>query len=210
MRTLHDHSMVGADLALVDFPNRPEQLQKVTDMLRSALTVEADVPQTVSAGDTLDLQIRLINDRTGHSVPSGVPFIRQVWLSLVLLDGIDTVYVSGDMDANGDLKDGNSSFPERDTDLFNTQATMYRSDGLPTGLTWEADSLDNPAIVAGETRPVDYSIPVPGTATGPLRLELKLRFRSFPPYVIRFLGEDALLPIPIIDMWEELRTVAIL
>jgi len=208
-RTLHDHSMVGADLALVPFPNRPEQMQKVTDMLRSALTVEADVPQTITAGDTLDVQIRLINDRTGHHVPSGVPFIRQMWLSLVLTDGINTVYVSGDLDANDDLKDDNSSFPERDADLFNTQATMYRSDGLPTGLTWEADSLDNPAIVAGETRPVNYRIAIPGTATGPLRLEMKLRFRSFPPYVIRFLGEDTLLPIPIIDMWEDQRTVAI-
>ncbi len=210
VRTLHDHSMVGADLALIPFPNQARQHQLVTDMLRSALTVEADVPLTVAAGDTIDLQVRLINDLTGHNVPSGVPFIRQMWIAIEIMDGTNLIYTTGDLDANGDLKDENSAFAERDEDLFNAQGTMFRADSVKTGLTWEARYLDNPSIVAGETRPVDYRIPIPPGATGPLRVELKLRFRSFPHYVIRGLGQDALLPIPIIDMWEDSRTVAIL
>jgi hypothetical protein len=161
VRTLHDHSMAGVDVALVPFPNQAVQLQKVTDMLRSALTVEADVPLTVGAGDTIDLQVRLVNDLTGHNVPSGVPFVRQMWLSIEVWDGSNLVYVTGDLDANGDLKDENSAFPERDPDLFNTQGTMFRADSVKTGLTWEARYLDNPSIAAGETRPVDYRIPVP-------------------------------------------------
>lgn len=210
VRTVHDHRFVGVDLALVDFPNRTDQLRRVTDLLRSALSVEADVPGSTSPGDTLDIQIRLTNDGTGHHVPSGVPFVRQMWLALVLTSGTDTLFATGQLDANDDLMDDHSSFPERDSALFNTQATMYRADGVPTGFVWEADSLVNPAIVAGETRVVDYRMPIPASASGPLRLEMKLHFRSFPPNVIRGLGEDVLLPIPIIDMWEDVRTVGVL
>jgi hypothetical protein len=211
VRTLHDHRFIGADLALIDFPNRAEQLERVTDLLRSALSVEFAVPGTTPAGSPLDLQVRLTNDRTGHDVPSGVPFIRQLWVSVSVKDGAGLViYESGGLDANGDLKDANSAFPERDPDLFNTQATMLRADSVPTGLTWEARYLINPSIKPQETRTADYAVTVPGGTAGPLQVEIKVRFRSFPPYVMRALGTESLLPIPIIDMAETVRTVDVL
>ena len=210
-RTLHDHRFIGADVALIDFPNKAEQLQRVTDLLRSALTVDFDVPDSAVAGATLALQVRLTNDLTGHDVPSGVPFIRQIWLAVVVRDAAATViYASGDLDANEDLKDANSAFPERDLDLFNTQATMLRADSTPTGLTWEARYLTNPSIKPNETRTVNYAVDVPAGTAGPLQVEIKVRFRSFPPYVMRALGTESLLPIPIIDMAETTRTVGVL
>ena len=209
-RTVHRHTFVGVDLALIDFPNRTQQLALVTEMLRSALTMNVAAPATATAGNPYNLQVQLTNDRTGHSVPSGVPFNRQMWLSIVVRDGAqNVVYTSGQLDANDDLMDEYSEFPERDPDLFNAQATMLRADGTPTGNTWEAADLINPAIAPGETRTVDYSFTVPASAVDPLTVEVTLRFRSFPPYLLRGLGLDSLLPVPIIDMAGDTLTVTV-
>ncbi|MEK7775206.1 MAG: multiheme c-type cytochrome [Candidatus Zixiibacteriota bacterium] len=210
VRTVHDHRFIGADIALIDFPNRDNQLAKVTEMLRGALTVSHDIPTTITAGSILPIQITLTNDKTGHDVPSGVPFIRQIWLFVIMRNQQgDTVYASGQLDANGDLMDNHSAYPERDHDLFNTQATMMRADSSETGFPWDAALLTNPSIKPGEIRIVDYQIPVPDGVSGTLSIEVKLRFRSFPPYVIRSLGLAYLLPIPVIDMAEFQQTVTI-
>jgi len=210
VRTVHDHRFIGADIALIDFPNREDQLAKVTAMLRGALTVSHDIPTSVSAGSVLPLQVTLTNDMTGHDVPSGVPFIRQIWVSVIVRDQQGSIiYESGQLDANGDLMDRHSAFPVRDPDLFNTQASMLRADSSETGFPWDAAYLTNPSIKPGETRIVNYSIQVPESSSGTLSIEMKLRFRSFPPYVIRSLGLAYLLPIPIIDMAELQQTVTI-
>jgi len=93
--------------------------------------------------------------------------------------------------------------------LFNVQATMLRADSVPTGFTWDAVYLTNPSIKAGETRVAEYEFAVPADVSGNLTVDVALRFRSFPPYVIRGLGLDSLLPIPIINMAEATRLIAV-
>jgi hypothetical protein len=133
-----------------------------------------------------------------------------MWLSIVVRDaGGVVLFSTGQLDANNDLMDERSEFGEIDDQLFNAQAQMYRADGRPTGNTWDAASLENPAIQAGETRMVNYSFMVPAGLQGDLTMDIALRFRSFPPYLIRGLGLDSLLPIPIIDMAETSRMVAV-
>jgi hypothetical protein len=207
-RTVHRHNMVGADVALIDFPFKPEQMQLVTQMLRSAITLQVIAPPSYTPNQQYDFQVNLLNENTGHNVPTGVPFNRQMWLSIEIRDQFgDPLYLSGDLDANGDLKNDYSAFPDRDFDLFNAQATMLRADSTPTGATWEAAYLTNPSIRAGELRTIDYGFQVPSRTSGDLTLIVKLRFRSFPPYVFRGLGLDSLLPIPIIDMAEDTITI---
>jgi len=209
VRTLHRHSMEGADLALIDFPFKPEQLQGVTKLLRSALSMQVVAPAAVVAGEQLNFQIKLTNDNTGHNVPTGVPFNRQMWLSVIVQNQAGTeLYSSGGLDANDDLMDEHSAFPFRDTALFNAQATMLRADSTPTGATWEAAYLTNPSIRAGETRTIDYGFVVPSGTIGNLNLRVALLFRSFPPYVFRGLALDSLLPIPIISMAEDTVLIA--
>jgi len=210
VRTVHRHTFVGADLALIDFPHRAEQRQLVTALLQDALTMNVITPASMSPDTRATMQISLTNDRTGHNVPSGVPFNRQMWLSIVVRDAQQReLYSSGQLDANGDLMDGHSVFAARDPDLFNAQATMRRADGAATGFTWDAVGLDNPSIPAGETRLLAYGFDVPHGTLGPVTVDVALRFRSFPPYVFRALGLDSLLPIPIIDMEEATRQVSV-
>ncbi len=210
VRTLHRHTFVGADLALIDFPQRAEQRQLVTALLQDALTMDVKTPAAMPPGARATVEVRLTNDRTGHNVPSGVPFNRQMWLSIVVRDAQQQkLYSSGQLDANGDLMNEHSAFAARDPDLFNAQATMRRADGAATGFTWDAVGLDDPTIRPGETRLHTYEFDVPPDTPGPVTVDVTLRFRTFPPYVFRALGLDTLLPIPIIDMEEAVRQIGV-
>lgn len=210
VRTVHDHSMAGVDLALIAFPEKEAQLQLVTAMLQNAITMDVIAPDQSTPGNDVLLEVRLTNDQTGHSVPSGVPFNRQMWLSVIARDAQQRVlFTSGQLDANGDLMNESSAYPGRDPHLFNAQSTMRRADGAATGFTWDAVSHENPSIIAGETRYVPYNFTIPDDAVGPITVDVALRFRSFPPYVFRALELHSLLPIPIIDMEQATRQITI-
>jgi len=206
VRTLHRHYMPGVDLALIDFPQREKQLQVVTDLLRSAVTLEVALTGAPVPGAGVDLIVDIANDGTGHNVPSGVPFNREMWLSVEVRDAAGTLlYSSGALDENGDLFDRAS-----DPGLFNAQATMLKADSTPTLNTWEAEYLINPSIRPGETRRVEYHVDTHAATAGLLTADVRLRFRSFPPPLLRALGLHDLLPIPIIDMAEATVTESIL
>lgn len=192
-RTLHQHTFVGVDMALIDFPHRAEQAQLVENLLRSAVTLQLDTPASVTPGGKLQFSVSLTNNKTGHNVPSGTSFRREMWLSVTVKDASGTVvYSSGQLDTSGDII--------ADPDLFNARSTMIRPDGAPTTATWEASSIENPAIRPGETRVIDYAVILPGESSGTLTIEVALCFRSFAPALLRAVGMDELLPLPITDM----------
>lgn len=205
-RMITNHAMVGVDLAFIEFPEKDEQLRQVTEMLQNALTMNLLMPDSSALGGDLSFSVELINDLTGHNVPSGATFLRQAWLHVVVTDADDdTLFQTGMLDDSLDLFDIYSDAVKADPDLldsslFNLQSTMIRADGKTTQMVWDAASLINPTIAPGETSTAEYSFPVPGTATGPLSFEVTLKFRSFPPYVIRSLDLHELLPITIVDM----------
>ncbi len=208
-RTLHRHDFIGADIAMIPFPNKPEQFAKVTAMLQNALSLSTTASQTATAGQQYSFDVNIINDKTGHNVPSGVPFNRQLWLSVVVTDNAQNViFSSGQLDANDDLMDRYSAFPERDSALFNAQATMLKADSSDASV-WNAVGLDNPSIKPGETRIINYSFDVPNGTTGDITIDVVLKFRSFAPHLFRSLSLDSLLPIPIIDMNTDNFTVTI-
>jgi len=198
-RTLHRHTFIGADLALVPFPDQANQLNLVTEMLQSALTMTVNAPDTATAGQTYGFTVEILNDKTGHNVPSGVPFNRQMWLSVEVYDANTLIYESGMLDTNGDLMDDFSEFSERDSALYNAQSFMLRADSSITGLTWEAEYFVDNSIRPGQAKQISYAFDIPVTAVQPLKAIVKLRFRSFPPYVFRAIDLDN-LNIPIIDM----------
>jgi len=201
-RTLHRHTFVGADVALIDFPNKSEQADLVRNLLQNAITLELNAPPTVRPGTALKFSVALTNDKTGHNVPSGTSFRREMWLSIIVKDDFgNVVYSSGQLDENDDLIE--------DDDLFNAQSTMKRADGSPTPATWEAADIDNPSLSPGETRDMEYSMYVQSRYSGALSVKVALRFRSFSPSSLRELGLNELLPIPLIDMATASATVQV-
>jgi nitrate/TMAO reductase-like tetraheme cytochrome c subunit len=76
---LHRHYFVGVDIPLVSFPNQQNTIAMVDNLLKNSVTMSVDLPDEIAATDDLEIKITINNDRTGHNVPTGNIFQRQMW-----------------------------------------------------------------------------------------------------------------------------------
>jgi len=195
---LHRHDFVGADVAMTDFPNKPEQRAAVDSMLKNAVTMTFDAPASAAVNDSLNVAIHVYNDKTGHNVPTSVFFFRQMWIEVTVFNGTDTVYRSGYLDANGDLMDNNSALRKNeDRDLTIFGGTLYKN-GEESNV-FELDSLVNNSIPPFATRTGNYGFRIPRAGTW--SVGVRLLFRPFGPYLFRALGgEEYIAELPIFEM----------
>ena len=209
---LHRHYFAGVDVPLIDFPGADLQRQLTDDLLKSAAAINIAHPPTVRAGDTLALQVRIENQRAGHGLPSGVTAERQMWIAVVARDaGGRVLYQSGQIDPNGDLMDHHSALdPNADPDLVLFRQILRDENGREVLFFWQAKKVENNQIPLFSTRQALYRIPVPREVSAPISLEVKLRFRSLPPYFLRELRLGELVAkVPIIDMAQVQGAIAV-
>jgi hypothetical protein len=206
---VHRHWFTGVDVALTDdFPDGGNR-ERVRALLEDSATLTLATPDTVPAGDTLVAVVTVNNDRTGHSLPSGTSFSRQMWIEIIATTAAaDTIYVSGDLDANQDLRDSNSELdPNGDPDLVNYTSVLEGGDDVTV---FTATGIQNNLIPANAIRSSNYRIGVPAGAAGPVHVAVRLRFRAFPPYKARSLGHADLVDrIPIFEMAAAARDVVL-
>ncbi|MBX3191663.1 MAG: hypothetical protein KF819_32015 [Labilithrix sp.] len=92
-RKVHDHSFVGVDYPLDLVAKRDPQKPKRAALLASAAGFTLDETRT----DPKNLNLKLsIENRTGHSLPTGFAFARQMWIELIVKDAAqNTIFSSG-------------------------------------------------------------------------------------------------------------------
>ncbi|MEZ4458940.1 MAG: ammonia-forming cytochrome c nitrite reductase subunit c552 [bacterium] len=207
-REIHKHQFVGVDLALVDdFPYKELQLQLVTELLRSC--GKLDVAKSTNNNG---VRVSVTNINNGHALPSGSTADRQVWVQLVITDAQGTVVLeSGMLDANGDLMDrveGHSLTPDGDPDLLVFGSFIFNESGDHVTFPWQASRSQDFLLQPGQTGWREYEIPEAYKGV-PLTAKATLRYRTFPPFLVRkliddgFLGADEIVAeIPIVDMAE--------
>lgn len=212
---LHRHYFLGVDIPLVPFPNRQNTIQLVDDLLKNAVTMTVDVPAQISSTDNLDINVIINNDKTGHNVPSGNIFERQMWVEVMVTDAAtdSILYVSGNLDPNQDLLNQHSEFVANGTVPEDVDLTMFTGTGYHNGqetlFFWEADSVKNTSIPPFVSRTASYQIPGPFSVIS-LEISVRLRFRSFPPYLLRNIGKDELIPnLQIFDMETFAKTIMV-
>ena len=203
---LHRHGFVGTDYALEprDGVDVSAQKEGIRSLLRLALKVAVlGMPSSVAAGSAFDFGVALTNNRSGHSIPSGVPFLREMWILVEVTDAAGaTVYRSGGLGPKGDLAP--------DPALASFGARLLDFSGDPTWFTWRAATLDkSPCLAFGETRTSPYTVAVPAGTAGPLGVRVTVRYRPLPPGLLRALGLEALPPIEVFDLWSDEWTVDI-
>ncbi len=99
-RQIHDHSFVGVDYPLDEVAKgKDPQKAKRAAMLKSAATFSLESQAVVK--DNLELKIN-IDNQTGHNLPTGFAFARQMFIELVVTDGANTVFSSGLLQKPGD------------------------------------------------------------------------------------------------------------
>jgi hypothetical protein len=213
---LHRHTFVGVDYPLTDFPGKNNTIEMVRELLQNSVTVTVNAPAAVSVNEQFTVSVTINNDKTGHDIPSGNIFDRQMWIALTVKDAInETVYfATGMLDDNGDLRNHHSEYVAngliaRDTSLALFNGTPYDAHGEETLFFWEATSAEKNTIAAFRSHTSQYRIEAPSRGTT-LELSVQLRFRSFPPYLLRTIGREDLLPeLIIFDMDDYNQTIAV-
>jgi Cytochrome c554 and c-prime len=205
---VHRHWFTGVDIAFTDFPDTSASRQRVADLLRDSASLGVTAPAVAAPGETLDVTVTITNDRTGHSLPSGTSFSRQMWVSITAFSGPDTLYRSGHLDANGDLRDEHSEIdPGGDPDLFHFGAKLLGGDDVTV---FSATGIEENLIPATRSRTKRFEVPVPMNQPSGFTLEVRLLFRPFPPYKARAEGElEVAARIPIFEMASDTRSIAV-
>jgi hypothetical protein len=193
MRTVHAHTFVGADIALIDFPNAAEQRTLVEQLMAQSATLTDTLVQDASG--TVTGLSATIKNLAGHALPSGVTSERRMWLEVTLKDAGGAVrYQTGMLDANGDLMDGiaeHSVTPNGDPDLWWFGAILFSVAAdthvkqivvFPHRATGITTQFLDP--LASATRTFNF----PALAAGSYTLEVRLLFRIFQPYFMRALA----------------------
>ncbi len=209
---VHRHYFVGVDVPLVDFPGADLQRQMSEELLKNSAEISVNAPDTIKAGDTLRVAVQVTNSRTGHHLPSGTAAERQMWIAIQARDANGfLLYQTGQLDANGDLMDNHSGLnPNADRDLVVYRQKLFDANGKEVLFFFQAKTVENNLIPLFSSKTGNYKIAIPSTATGPLTLDVKLRFRSLPPYFLRELNLGELVAkVPIVDM-EEARAQVVL
>jgi hypothetical protein len=98
-RQVHDHSFVGVDYPLDVVAKRDPQRPKRAALLANAAAFTLDETRA----DQKNLALKLsIENRTGHSLPTGFAFARQIWIELIVKDAAQNVVFSSGVVAKGD------------------------------------------------------------------------------------------------------------
>lgn len=215
-REVHRHTFIGVDIPLVDFPGKSETIAMVDELLKGAVNMTVNAPDQIASETDMTVQVEINNDITGHNVPSGTTFERQMWLEVQVTNAATgaVIYESGHLDDNGDLLNHhseavkNGALPE-DADLTLFHGIPYKN-GEETLFFWEADRIEDKTIPPFESRAAEYQLDVPASADA-LELSVRLRFRSFPPYLLRAIGMEELLPnLLIFDMQKFEQTISVI
>lgn len=101
LRSLRDHAFAGVDYPL-DRPELRDATKKRRDALLASAATLAVVPGTLSKKPgALAFTVSVTNSGTGHNLPGGFAFVRQMWLEAVVFDAGGAVLASSGVVASG-------------------------------------------------------------------------------------------------------------
>lgn len=218
-RTLHRHTFVGVDQALIkDFPKKEEQAALVKKLLESCALLK--IERKPDVGQEISILVSVKNINNGHNLPSGSTADRQVWVHLRITDTKDgaLLYESGMLDKNGDLMDrvkGHSLDPHGDPHLLMFGQFLFNEKGEHVNFPWQASRTEDNLIAPGQTRWREYLLPKANYVGKTIKLNAVLNYRTFPPFLIRqlikegYLQKDHISEIPIIPMVKVETTMTI-
>ena len=87
--------------------------QQRYQLLRNAAYISVHAPARACPGDRIHVRVDVTSKTAGHSFPTGFTAERQAWVQIVVRDPAGRpVFVSGDLDKNGDLRDAHSTYVE--------------------------------------------------------------------------------------------------
>jgi hypothetical protein len=189
---VHAHLFVGGNSNAGLTGSSERHAEMARQRLRSAARLALRLPETARPGGTPEVVVEVSNVGAGHSIPTSITELRQVWIDLQVRDaGGQEIFRSGAVADNGQV----------DPSAVLYHSVLADEQGEITYLPWRAAKIIREKLIpAGKTLSERYKVPVPAATKGPLRVQARLRYRSAPQEVMDELFGKGRFDLEIVDM----------
>ncbi len=186
------HYFVGGNSGVPQAQGFDEKAQMAQERLKNAAQIAVAMDKKQPSTAVVDVT----NSGAGHSLPTGLGDLRQVWIQLVLTnpDG-STVFSSG-------LPDSRQELPE-DTVIFNT--VFGDGHGNPVfNIAKARQVLSDTRIAAGQTASRRFDLGQ--TPKSGQTLTVRLLYRGLPQKILNRLPGEPAGPMPVVEMAKQVIT----
>lgn len=180
------HYFVGGNSGVTGALGHPEKARMADERLKHAAEIQLRVLPEASQ----KVEVLVTNSGAGHSLPTGLGDLRQVWIELTLTDPDGSaIFQTGILDEKKELP--------RDTIIFNT--IFGDGKGKPViNIAKAREILSDTRILAGETRTIGFDL-----KTRPQKgqtLTARLLYRGMPQKILNQLPGEPVAPLPVVEM----------
>jgi hypothetical protein len=185
---IYSHDMAGANVLIGQRLGDTSTARRATAFLKAAARLEVSAG-TPRAG-RIPVTVKVTNVGAGHSLPTGVTEMRQMWVKIDVLDARGRVISEhGALGDDGEVPDGIRVFHT----VFGDQQ------GKPTDYIWFATKvISDDRIPPKGSRTVRYA--VPSGSGRPARVVARLMYRSMPQYLADMTLGTGKVVVPVIEM----------
>jgi hypothetical protein len=181
------HYFIGGNFVVTSLLGNHQAAQMARNRLENSLTIEIlDNGRALERGTGNRVKIKVINSGAGHYLPTGITYVREMWLHLKVRDADrKLIFESGYLDAKGDIEPNAVVYK---TVLGEGGIERKPTFFLPAAFQVLYDKRIQPKGYSTE----DYLVPVSSDVRGPLTIEVEAKYRSAPQFLINELfGKDA-------------------
>lgn len=181
-RPIARHFFVGGNHHADKLGGGEGHARMAEERLRSAATIELEVPADAGMGDHFEVKVTVRNVGAGHSLPTSLVELRRVWVNLAVLDADGKEIFRSGWDGGG------SDVPES---VMRFGALAGDVSGQPTYKPWEASQFLWKRVIPAKQAATDvFRVRVAPDAQGPLTVEAHLFYTIAPEFVARaIMGE---------------------
>lgn len=180
------HYFVGANAGVTGQFGDDEKASMATDRLKNAATLDLDL----SGLEKQEVIVGVTNSGAGHSLPTGVGDLRQVWIELTILDKSGKpIFQTGILDKKNELQE--------DAVIFRT--VLGDGQGNPVlNLAKAKEVLYDTRIKAGER--VTNTMHIGVAPEKGQTIQARLLYRGMPQKILNLVPGKPLGPMPVVEM----------
>lgn len=194
------HTFTGGNSTLLNHFGLKDAAERSRQMLKKAGKIEiVDLPKNLVAGRAAKVRVKVSNVGAGHKLPTGFPEGREVWVDFRVTDQSGReVFRSGRV-VDGKTEKGTKNFKVHLGDADNNEVELE---------VWKVTHIiSDTRILPGGNSVVEYDIPIPETAHGPLKLDATLKYWPFAQETVDVLLGKGALEVEVVDLAATCETI---
>jgi len=200
-RPVARHFFVGGNANTDKLSGSKVHARMAEGRLQAAARLDIEAPSAAAPGGMLSFEVAVTNVGAGHSLPTSLTELREMWVELKVSSGKGRVlFKSGWLEDNGDIEENAMRFG----------ALAGDAEGNVTYKPWEvAQFLWKRLVPAKGTERDTFRVALPEDIEGKVRIEAALLYRSAPPKVVKLLLKEEAIDLKTVRMTQAEATIAV-